>query len=1035
MSETKRRAIIVLGMHRSGTSALAGVLGLLGARLPARLMPTRPDNPKGHFEPGHIVAIHDRILASAGTTWSGWEEIPEAWFLSEPSQAFVDELVEAISEDYGAAALFMVKDPRMCRLMPLWYRVLDRIDVKPCFAIPLRDPVEVARSLQNRDNLPLAHGCLLWLRHVLDAERHTRGHPRVFLRYRDLLDGPRSVIDRMTTGLGVAWPRQVENSLGEIEGFLDPSLRTQIAHDGDIDEMGDFSPWLRQAYECYEALVRSPTDRAARRRLDSLQAAFAAADAAFTPVFKHQAEQHGTELAALRETLAARQMELTTLGRALAERDTRLAALDQALAEREAKVAALDQTLAERERELGGLRVEITGLSHSISEIHSSHSWQITKPMRFVGRQIRRGRRFIHILSAAFAKGGGIIGTALAARRVMRREGLVGLQRAFLRIRGETLIGVATSAPGDANRRIYREWVKQYDTLNDDDRKKIHKHIMAMRHKPLISVVMPVYNPFPRYLDDAIQSVRGQLYPHWELCIADDASTDGEIQRVIGRHAESDSRIKVVYRKTNGHICHATNSALELAQGDFIALLDHDDIITEHALYWVAAELEKHPNTDILYSDSDLIGDSGERFSPYFKTDFNLELMLGHNMVSHFGVYKRSLVEAAGGMRAGLEGSQDYDLLLRVFAKSTTERIRHIPTVLYHWRRSDHAPSFSMKDLDRCVQAARKAVDEFLHSKGIAADVLPAPQAPYFQRIRYHLPNPAPKVSVIIPTRNQAKLIERCVQGVLTKTDYPSLDVTIVDNDSDDAETMTLFAELAKHPLVRVVCYPGAFNFAAINNFAVGQTDGAILAFLNNDIEITQPDWLREMVSHAAQPDVGAVGAKLCYPNGTIQHAGIVTGMGSDRIAGHLYFQAPPDYIGPFGQLLLAREVSAVTCACMIVRRNVFLEVGGLDEAHLAVAYNDVDFCLRLHARGYRNIITPFAELIHHESATRGSDHLPAKRERFLEEVGYMKQRWGDLLLNDPFFSPNLSLDFPLPELARPPRVNRPWEKMTCPAK
>ena len=263
MNVRKRRAIIVLGMHRSGTSALAGVLGLLGAKLPARLLPASLDNPKGFFEPEHIVAVHERILAAAGTAWWGWEEIPQAWFLSEPCRAYVDELAEAVSEDYGTADLCVIKDPRMCRLMPLWYRVLERIEARPCFAIPLRNPVEVAKSLQHRDGLPLAHGCLLWLRHVLEAERQTRGHPRVFLRYPDLLAGPRAAIGRMRTNLGVTWPRPLKSSLAEIEEFLDPSLRTQIAQERDIDDMGDFSPWLRQAYECHEALARSPSDRAA----------------------------------------------------------------------------------------------------------------------------------------------------------------------------------------------------------------------------------------------------------------------------------------------------------------------------------------------------------------------------------------------------------------------------------------------------------------------------------------------------------------------------------------------------------------------------------------------------------------------------------------------------------------------------------------------------------------------------------------------------------------------------------------------------
>jgi GT2 family glycosyltransferase len=641
--------------------------------------------------------------------------------------------------------------------------------------------------------------------------------------------------------------------------------------------------------------------------------------------------------------------------------------------------------------------------------------------MSFAARQARRLRLLARLLPLAFARGDGFVGTLASARRVVRREGLGGLIRTLRRLHQESQ---TYAAPHGA----YREWARQYDTLSDDDRDRIRAHIAGMPRRPLISVVMPVYNPHPKFLDQAIRSIRSQLYPHWELCIADDASTNPKIRRVIERHSARDHRIKVEYRKINGHICRSTNSALDHAQGDFVALLDHDDIISEHALYWIAAELQDHPDADILYSDSDLINDAGKRSSPYFKSDFNLELMLGHNMVSHLGVYRRSLVEAVGRMRVGLEGSQDYDLLLRTFAKSSLQRVRHIPAILYHWRRSDKAPSYSAIKLDRCVQAAHRAVGDFLRSRGIAADVMHAPHIPHFQRIRYQLPEPPPKVSVIIPTRNRADLLERCVRSVLAATDYPALDVTVVDNDSDDPAAMALFAEFAKDARVRVVPYPGAFNFAAINNFAVGQTDGAILAFLNNDIEITRADWLGEMVSRALQPDVGAVGAKLYYPDGTIQHAGVVTGLGADRIAGHPYYQAPHHSMGSFGDLLLAREVSAVTGACLVVRRSVFLEVGGLDQANLAVSYNDVDFCLRLRERGYRNIITPFAEIVHLESASRGADDLPENRERSRREIAYMRHRWADVLARDPYFNSNFSLDSAVPDFATPPRVSYPWK-------
>lgn len=388
MKGGRRRAIIVLGMHRSGTSALAGVLGLLGIKLPARLMPASPQNPKGYFEPYHLVAIHERILAAAGTTWSAWEKIPEAWFSSAASDTFVDEIVTEISEDYGVASLFVVKDPRICRLMPLWYRVLDRIDATPSFVISFRNPLEVANSMQKRDGLPITHGCLLWLRYVLDAERHTRGHPRVFIRYRDLLAEPRSTIDRIGAELTIKWPRQIKSRFEEIENFLDLGLRTQIAEERDFDDMGDFSPWLRQANESHQALVRTPVDNVAIQQLNSLYAAFAASDAAFTSVLRYLAEQHSIKLATLRETLGEQQNELAKLGRAIVERDDRIATLGNSLVELNTRLSTLRHNLAEHHGELNVLRNALTEKSNQVTVLDNTLVVQNTR-LATLGEAVR----------------------------------------------------------------------------------------------------------------------------------------------------------------------------------------------------------------------------------------------------------------------------------------------------------------------------------------------------------------------------------------------------------------------------------------------------------------------------------------------------------------------------------------------------------------------------------------------------------------------------------------------------------------------
>jgi O-antigen biosynthesis protein len=571
----------------------------------------------------------------------------------------------------------------------------------------------------------------------------------------------------------------------------------------------------------------------------------------------------------------------------------------------------------------------------------------------------------------------------------------------------------------------YLRWVAEYNTLDDEDREAIFKHITFLFRRPLFSVVMPVYNTKEKYLRETIESVIQQLYPNWELCIADDASTESHVQRVLEEFAARDHRIKFIRREINGHISAATNTALDLAVGEFVALLDHDDVLAETALYEVAVEVDSHPDADIIYSDSDHIDVSGRRWAPYFKTDWNPDLMLGHNMVNHLAVYRRSLVETIGRLHVGLEGSQDYDLILRAADASAPSRIRHIPAVLYHWRRNGPSPSFSESSLDRCVVAAGRAIREHLARTGIMARVDVHPREASWTRIVYLLPPERPLVSIIVPTRDKADLLARCADGVLTRTDYAPLELVIVDNDSEEPETHRAFARLTQDPRVRILRHPGTFNYSAINNHAVQEARGSIVVLMNNDIDVISPEWLEEMVSHAIRPEIGAVGAKLLYPDGRVQHAGVFLGVGG--LAGHLHQRIDRADFGSFGRAILTGTVSAVTAACLVIRKSVFEEVGGLDAVNLAVAYSDVDLCLKIREHGYRNVWTPFAELYHLESASRGSDESPRNIERFRKEADHLRRTWGNKLDTDPYYNLNCSPDAGNFEPAFPPRRRPPW--------
>ena len=569
----------------------------------------------------------------------------------------------------------------------------------------------------------------------------------------------------------------------------------------------------------------------------------------------------------------------------------------------------------------------------------------------------------------------------------------------------------------------YRRWAKRYDRLTADDLRAIHETTARLTYRPLISVLMPVYNTDQKWLKASIQSVRDQLYPNWELCIADDASTDSSVGRVLRDFQAEDPRIKVEFRRVNGHISAASNSALQRATGEFVALADHDDVLPAHALLAVVHELNRHPDADIVYSDEDRIDESGRRFDPYFKPDFNVELFRGQNFISHLGVYRTDLVRRVGGFREGLEGSQDYDLAWRVLEQSSVPRVRHIPHVLYHWRAIAGSAALGTREKAYAHGTARRAVEEHLARTGVQGTCEPALNATYHQRVRYALPHPPPRVTIIIPTRDRVDLLSRCVSSVIERSTYPDYDIVIVDNGSAEPETCAYLERLRADTRVTILRVDEPFNFSRLNNQAAAAARGDVLCFLNNDTQVISADWLEEMVSLACQDGIGAVGAMLYYPNNRIQHAGVVLGIGG--VASHAHKMLGRTAGGDHARAALTQAMSAVTAACLVVRKALFTGAGGFDET-LAIAFNDVDFCLRLGASGLRNVWTPFAELYHFESVSRGDD-TTAGRPGFLDESRLMHERWGDLLNADPYFNPNLSLERTDFALSYPPRHARKW--------
>lgn len=607
------------------------------------------------------------------------------------------------------------------------------------------------------------------------------------------------------------------------------------------------------------------------------------------------------------------------------------------------------------------------------------------------------------VIQKLWAHGPSLIKRLPQAWRVFRRAGWRGVEWELRR---------RTRPQND-----YGRWVRTYDTLDEAARARIRARVAEMAAPPRIAVLMPCYNPDPRWLRAAVESVRAQLYPHWELCIADDASTAPGVREALQQMAAADPRIRLVLRERNGHISEASNSALGVVTAPWTALMDHDDLLPPDALFHVAQGIQSHPQARLIYSDEDKIGDDGQRADPYFKPDWNPDLFRSQNMFSHLGVLHTQLVREVGGFRKGLEGSQDWDLVLRCTERVQPEQILHIPRVLYHWRIHAQSTASSMKAKPYAVVAGERALNEHLARTGVRGS---AEHVGMGYRVRYALPDVPPKVSIVIPTRNARGLVRQCVESIQRRTTYPDWEILLVDNGSDDPAAVAYFQQLAQQPRIRVLRDDGPFNYSALNNRAVAQAQGEVIALLNNDIEVLTPGWLEEMVSLALQPGVGAVGARLWYPNRTLQHGGVLLGPGG--LAVHANKGLPRGLHGYAGRAALLQSFSAVTAACLVVRKSSYTQVGGLDETHLPVAYNDVDFCLRLRALGLRSVWTPYAELVHHESATRGDDLAAPHRERFERERQVMFSRWQALIDHDPAYNPNLRLDSEDMGLAWPPR-------------
>ncbi|HDT8102057.1 TPA: glycosyltransferase family 2 protein [Enterococcus faecalis] len=557
------------------------------------------------------------------------------------------------------------------------------------------------------------------------------------------------------------------------------------------------------------------------------------------------------------------------------------------------------------------------------------------------------------------------------------------------------------------NQASYPNWLARNEVL---DIEAMTQEIATFHYQPKISIAMPVYNVEEKWLRLCIDSILNQVYTNWELCMADDASTDPNVKKILTEYQQLDERIRVVFREQNGHISEATNSALAIATGEFVALLDNDDELAINAFYEVVKVLNENPELDLIYSDEDKIDMDGNRSDPAFKPDWSPDLLLGTNYISHLGVYRRSILEEIGGFRKGYEGSQDYDLVLRFTEKTTKERITHIPKVLYYWRMLPTSTAVDQGSKGYAFEAGLRAVQDALVRRGINGHATHGAANGLYD-VYYDIESEK-LVSIIIPTKNGYKDVQRCVSSIIEKTTYQNYEIIMADNGSTDPKMHELYAEFEQQLpgrfFVESIDIP--FNFSTINNRAAKKAHGEYLLFLNNDTEVITENWLTLMVSFAQQERIGCVGAKLLYPNNTVQHAGVILGLGG--VAGHGHYGYPHGDLGYFGRLAINVNYSAVTAACLLMKKADFDAVGGFEEA-FTVAFNDVDLCLKVQALGRDNVWLHEAELYHFESQTRGYDDKGKKKKRFEQEKVMMEEKWGPLIENDPFYNPNLTRDIP----------------------
>lgn len=965
----KQNCIIVLGMHRSGTSAMAGICAKLGAYAGENLLAGSVENERGFWENNDIIAAHDTMFERQNSAWDSPQLLEHS-----PDFSPVSSIVDGIFGDYP---LWLIKDPRMCRFMPQWLALLAQKNVSPHIIIMVRSPASVAASLVKRDGFSEEKSLTLWLLHMLEAERNTRSANRIFIDYDDLLEQSERVFNKVSSALSLGW--DYTQNQAAIKSFLTKTLRHEQQQKVNSSNI-HLQSLIASCAEIFASLCKSGETPELLAGLDAQYAKLSVwlkqsfADAPFSSADMAQYSRKSRKLS---HTLHEKNLELRDAGEQIAQKHNELVAL-------QSDYRWLTKKQQDLEIKANGLNTTIGQLQEEIQQMKATVSWKITKPLRLARRIIQSRHAF---LSLKVYK---------RFYQIYQQQGLRGL-KARLGIRfGES-----------DNRVTLSSWFGAYQPSPRNIAVMLAQH--WPQNAPKITVLMCVYNGEVAWLNDAIASVQKQTYPFWELLLVNDCSSVLEIAPLLDAAAQKEKRIRVIHLPENKGVSTASNIGIAEAKGDYICFMDHDDVIEPQALQRFA-EAILQADADILYSDEAITSVSTEDIQHLvLRPQFSYDYYISHPYFVHFIAIRTAILRNIGGFDTSFRVSQDYDLVLRAIEKA--KRITHIPEVLYRWRTNPN--SLGHAKFSEVTDASRRALKNHLARIGFADAIVSEGRSYNFYDVDFNIPTEA-NVAIIIPSKNRADLLSKCVESLEKTIPSVSHDIYVIDHDSDDGEAIALLKEIAKKHTV--LPYSGEFNFSTIINFGVASLPKPYTHYLilNNDIEAIESGWLEKMVATAKRSDVGIVGCTLLYPNRKIQHAGVLMGIygaaehahkGEDFMIGGSYA------LGFNGDLQSNRDYLAVTAACLLIKADVYSKIGGFDET-LKVGFGDTDLCLRVIEAGQKVILDARAVLIHHESMTRGKsesfvDPHPEDSLRFITRYAHIMRD------GDPYYNPMLSRNSP----------------------